>query len=248
MNLYCVYLTIYRGNKNKMPPLYIGSTSIKKLNTGYHGSVSSKKWKETWKSELKDNSHLFETKIVCTHSTRQEALDKEYKLQVALDILKKPEMYINRAVANVNGYFGMSAKGIDSPNTGKIRSEEYRKRKSESMLGISRTKESKEKQSQSVKGKNNHTYGKLKELSNNYGKIWITNGVDIKLIYVNDNLPEGWHKGKRRNSDDARKKISIALSGTNHPGYGKIWITNGEINKRIYPTEIIPIKWYRGKS
>ena len=32
--MYCVYLTIYTGNK--LPPFYIGSTSLKKINKGYN--------------------------------------------------------------------------------------------------------------------------------------------------------------------------------------------------------------------
>jgi hypothetical protein len=37
--MYCVYLTIYKGNN--LPPFYIGSTSIDKIDGGYHGSVMS---------------------------------------------------------------------------------------------------------------------------------------------------------------------------------------------------------------
>lgn len=69
---YCVYLTIYRGDK--FPPLYIGSTSIKRLNEGYRGSVKSIKYQKLWKQEQKQNPHLFETKILSTYFTREEAL------------------------------------------------------------------------------------------------------------------------------------------------------------------------------
>jgi len=43
--MYCVYLTIYRGNKNKMPPFYIGSSSVERqmgTNSLISGSDSGK--------------------------------------------------------------------------------------------------------------------------------------------------------------------------------------------------------------
>jgi hypothetical protein len=81
--IYCTYLTVYKGNK--LPPFYIGSTSVVKINNGYRGSVKSKKYKEIWKSELKNNPNLFTTKIVTIHDSRQEALDKEDLLHKKLN-------------------------------------------------------------------------------------------------------------------------------------------------------------------
>jgi hypothetical protein len=52
---FCVYQVKYDGKL--LPKFYIGSTSTKKANSGkYFGSISSKKWKETFKSELLNNS------------------------------------------------------------------------------------------------------------------------------------------------------------------------------------------------
>jgi hypothetical protein len=51
--IYCTYLTIYSGNK--LPPFYIGSTSVNRISNGYHGSVSSKRYKSIWLEELKTN-------------------------------------------------------------------------------------------------------------------------------------------------------------------------------------------------
>jgi hypothetical protein len=42
-NIFCTYLTIYSGNK--LPMFYIGSSTVKKVVSGYHGSVSSKIYK-----------------------------------------------------------------------------------------------------------------------------------------------------------------------------------------------------------
>jgi hypothetical protein len=37
MSIYCVYLTCYRGNK--LPPFYIGYSTIEKVKDGYKGTV-----------------------------------------------------------------------------------------------------------------------------------------------------------------------------------------------------------------
>lgn len=96
MSIYCTYITFYRGNK--LPPFYIGSTFVEKVNNGYHGSVSSREYKPIWKSELKNNLHLFETKILTTHLTRADALEKENYFQVKLNAIRSP-MYINKGYA-----------------------------------------------------------------------------------------------------------------------------------------------------
>jgi len=121
---YCVYLTIYRGNK--LPPFYIGSSSVEKVNNGYHGSVMSMRYVDTWKSELKNNIHLFETKIISIHTTRELATENECKFQKQLNVVYSP-LYINMAYASPTGYFGISLKGKDSPAYGREWSDESRK-------------------------------------------------------------------------------------------------------------------------
>jgi hypothetical protein len=95
MSIYCVYLTTYSGNK--LPPFYIGSSSVMKVENGYGGSVGSLKYKKTWKSERRNNPHLFKTQIISYHETRNEAYDKEEKLQQAVNA-PRSEMYINQAL------------------------------------------------------------------------------------------------------------------------------------------------------
>lgn len=115
MNIYCVYLTIYRGNK--LPMFYIGSTSMSKLNSGYRGSVLSKKYKETWNNELSTNPHLFETKIISYHDTREQAFDKEETLQRLLNVVPS-EMYINESYAK--GGFSMAGKSLSEEHKRKL--------------------------------------------------------------------------------------------------------------------------------
>ena len=222
MKPYCVYLTIYRGIL--LPPFYIGSTSVDKINTGYHGSVSSKMWKEIWESEIKDNPHLFESKIICLYETRQEALDKEYKFHKQLNVVKNP-LYINQSLAKKNGFFGMDVSGELHPNfgtkhklislskmskshTGKTLSEDH-KRKIGLTSGTPHTEESKRKLSISQTGANNSMFGTTL-------------------------------------SDNRKLQISIRMTGTNHPGYGKFWMNNGIINKRFSSSDVIPKEWNLG--
>jgi hypothetical protein len=113
---YCVYLTIYRGNK--LPPFYIGSTLVKYVDDGYHGSVKSKKYKEIYRKELVENKHLFKTIIIKKYYSRKYAMFKERKIQEKLNVVRS-EMYMNLSVAKDFGWFGMKVKGINNPVYGK---------------------------------------------------------------------------------------------------------------------------------
>ncbi len=127
-NIYCTYLTVYSGNK--LPPFYIGYTSIENIGNGYRGSVNSKKYKEIWKSELKNNPNLFKTKILTTHNTREEAIEKEKYFQESLDVVKSP-LYVNQAIASINGCFGVQLFGRNNHRYGKVHTYDTRKLLSE---------------------------------------------------------------------------------------------------------------------
>lgn len=116
--MYCIYFTIYRGKL--LPPFYIGSTKIKNIKKGYHGSVSSSEYADTWKSELKNNPHLFETIIIPNQyaTTVAEACDLERKWQIAFNVIYDP-LFINRCYAK-KGFYTTSAsakKGADTRRT-----------------------------------------------------------------------------------------------------------------------------------
>ena len=84
--MYVTYLTIYFGDK--LPRRYIGSTSRRNIERGYNGSVSSKKYKEVYKQERKENKHLFKTRILSSFPTRKEALEEELRLQIKYNVVK----------------------------------------------------------------------------------------------------------------------------------------------------------------
>ena len=132
MDLFCVYLTIYYGLK--MPRYYIGSSSVAKVKSGYHGSVKSKKYKSIWEQELNHYPELFCTYILVTTDTRKGALEHELRLQLKLDVVRSPN-YINMAVAAPNGFFGMDNTGSSNSQYGKSPSIETRLKLREANLG-----------------------------------------------------------------------------------------------------------------
>ena len=77
--MFVTYLTVYSGDK--LPPLYFGSTTAKRLASGYHGSVRSQQYRAAWEQELKDHPEMFDTFVVTEHSTRAESLAEEENLQ-----------------------------------------------------------------------------------------------------------------------------------------------------------------------
>jgi len=98
---YCTYLTVYRGSA--LPPFYIGSTSVDKVNQGYRGSVRSSAYAKIWKRETVANPQLFDTRIISVHDTRKKALERENELHIKLSVVKNP-LYVNQSIAS--GCFG----------------------------------------------------------------------------------------------------------------------------------------------
>lgn len=109
-----MYLTMYKGTK--LPKWYIGSTNINKINKGYHGSVASEEWSELFKQEEKNNPHLFKTRVLSFHNTRDEALNEEFRVQQIHDAPRNKK-YINKAFA-FSFIGGDTSKYIDYSKTG----------------------------------------------------------------------------------------------------------------------------------
>lgn len=149
--MYCVYLTIYKGNN--LPPFYIGSTSIDKIDDGYHGSVMSEEYRDIWKIEIKNNPHLFKTIIIQEFKKRKDAYQKEEKIHRHLKVDKNP-LYINKSIAVANGKFG-------SGFSGKKHTKERNQKLSEKTKGIPRpyARRKRPDHSKRMNGKNNPMFG-----------------------------------------------------------------------------------------
>lgn len=159
--MYCTYITFYRGNL--LPPFYIGYSTVEKISKGYRGSVSSENYKSLWKSELKNNPHLFETRIISTFASKKEAKARETYIQKFFKVHRNP-LYTNKNINGENFYTAgplseEHRKKIAVANTGKVkgpRSEETKKKISDKNLGKSKgpqTENHKKKISEANKGK-----------------------------------------------------------------------------------------------
>lgn len=135
MKTYVVYLTKYRGDK--LPPWYIGSSFEENVLNGYTGSVQSKKWKDIYYRELKENRSLFKTRILSYHSTREEALKEELRLQ-QLHLVVTSEKYFNESYASLNGFFGRDIKGELNPFYGKTHTQESKDKRNESLNALNK--------------------------------------------------------------------------------------------------------------
>jgi hypothetical protein len=207
MTIYCTYLTVYTGNK--LPPFYIGSTSIEKINRGYKGSVSSFQYRSLWKQEIQKSPHLFKTTVLTTHTTRKEALDRELKFQKHLKVVQSP-LYVNVAYAQPNGCCSVSTKGATKSTTTrrkmmgnknavgnhKPKSETHKLKISTALKGKIKSESSKHLQSVSMKGRS----------------WWTSFTGETKLSF--DSPGEGWTKGRHSSSSySASSKISPEHTG-----------------------------------
>jgi len=125
MNKYVVYLTLYNGDK--LPKWYIGSSSEKRVNNGYNGSVASKKYKEIYINEQKCNKSLFKTRILSYHKSRKDALSEELRVQKKHQVVKNDD-YINMSYASINGFFGRDVSGKNHPLYGTTVSDKRKKK------------------------------------------------------------------------------------------------------------------------
>jgi hypothetical protein len=225
--LFAVYLTTYSGAV--LPPFYIGSSSIKKIKSGYHGSVKSKKYKSIWEEELKNNPHFFLTKILSFWGTREEALIEELRIQKEHDVVKSG-LFINLAFACPNGFFGRDVSGENHPrygSRGKEVSSETRLKLSNAFTGENNpmwgkfgdnhpafgnkdTHEQRLKKSQRILGENNPMWGKS---HTDITKEKISNKVSGELNGM---------FGKPR-TEETRQKQSLSMQGK---GLGKNKLNN----------------------
>ncbi len=241
--IYCTYLTIYKGNK--LPPFYIGSTSALKISEGYRGSVQSKKYKQIWLSELKDNPHLFETQILTTHTTREEALNREESFQKKMNVVNNP-LYINLCIAGK----------LFSDNTGRKRTEQMRLNISmnhgKGMLGRKHSEKTKTQMSKNSYhrgrfGSNSPIYGR-KHSDESKRKMSFKNKGKKRTVEQSIRQSER-QKGRAApnkgipHTEECKRKIS--LKAKNRPK--RKWITNNIIEQLISKDDKIPENYTNGR-
>lgn len=217
MSIYCVYLTCYRGNK--LPPFYIGYSTIEKVENGYKGTVKSQRYKALYQQELKDNPHLFKTHIISRCSSRKDALDREAAIQRHFRVHTNP-MYINLAISNEKFFVEKHTdeykerhrkifigrvltedwkRKIGNGNRGKVRSVEFRKHISEKQKGKKqppRTEEHRKNLSKANTGKRHSQETKRKISDVQKGIHWWTDGTVTIRSFV---CPPGFVLGRTIN-------------------------------------------------
>ena len=223
-NIYCTYLTIYSGNK--FPRRYIGSTSIKKIQQGYHGSVSSKKYGRLWKEELMENPQLFKTRILSTFPTKQEAILEEERLHRKYDVVRSPN-YVNMTYAN-KGFFGYEMQGEVNPFYNKQHSEDTKEKMKEAWkTRVPDSEETRRKKSVGHKGipvwNKGKTYKRGPNKSNKKGPEHGNRGK----------IP--WNKGKKTGalSDEHKEKLSTSRVGKTTWNKGKKTPHSEETKRKI---------------
>lgn len=229
MEIYVVYLTKYTGEK--LPPYYIGSTSLSKAKSGkYFGSIKSKKWKNIFDLEIKNNISLFSIEILSYHNTRKEAIEEEVKQQKERDVVNS-NLYFNEALATIDGCWGKILKGKDSPSYGLKRSDSTRKKMSDAKKGKTyeqiygeNAKTMKEKRSKQATKEKNPMYGKHRtgKEAPNYGKKH-SDEAKKKMSQAHKGLPSG-KKGKPL-AENIKDKLRLLNTGKNHPRYKDIDIS-----------------------
>lgn len=185
---YCVYLTIYKGNK--LPPFYIGSTSIERVKSGYRGSVKSKKYKKIFEKEIYLNPQLFKTIIIASYYSRKKAQYKEKIFHEKLNVVKS-DMYINMSIAKNFGWYGMNSSKEDSPVFGKTwkKTQEQKDKQKQISLIIFNTPEYKEKMSKIRKDKLPISKEQLDQKIKQYKEIFklYESKPHLKFDYVSKN-------------------------------------------------------------
>lgn len=116
---YVVYITHYKVTK--LPPWYIGSTSKEKIESGYNGSVASKEYKKIYIREQKDSKHLFKTRVLSYHKSREDAYIEEKRLQKMHSVVEN-DRYYNKSYAN-----DLACLGGDTSKFIDYKSESYKK-------------------------------------------------------------------------------------------------------------------------
>lgn len=205
--MHCVYLTICRGvdlgtkypDSNIVPHRYIGSAKTINVLEGYHGSVTSKKFAKRWNDEIKKNPHKFKTRILSHHTDDISAKEAEKLLQIKYDVVKSP-VYVNMALASPNGYFGKPNKGIEFSKETRDRMAKARKgRTYEEIFGYEKAKELREaRRNQQAWNKGTKTPEEhvMKAKESRKGMFFITDGISDRKVRTEDDIPEGWRRGR----------------------------------------------------
>lgn len=231
---FCVYLTIYLGEK--LPTFYIGYCNYDRIRYGYHGTVSSKLYKQIWKNELKENPHLFKTRIFRNGLTKKAAVALEAKLQRAFQVHRNP-MFINKSITNDMMFSGKAntdylstslwvnngtiSKRVQQIEDGWIKGRLTFSRPTVTIMHMGdkqimvrnedierRRLEGFEYGMSSTNLKRMKKLGKTTPKGQFKNKIWITDGQTEQAHHKDDPIPDGWRRGRHLTSGAFAKRLA----------------------------------------
>ena len=196
--MFVVYITVYAGCK--MPAYYIGSTSFDKYSKGYTGTVLSKAYKAIYAEEKELNPDLFDTILLETCNTRQEALIKELYWQKRVNAKTNLD-YFNMSWASPKGFFGNGASGSAHPNYGGHNCKGYMHSYNPITYEPAFLDHIPDG---NIKGRSPKYTNRS---SHNKGKHWYNNGK-IEILSFASDVPKGFKKGQLM-TDAKKHRIEV---------------------------------------
>lgn len=228
---------IYIWFDRKHKKYYIGSH----LGTEYDGYVCSSRW---MRQSYKRRPHDFKRRILQRNIEKRLLKEQEYQW---LKLIKEDELGFR--------YYNLNNKKILKPGNwpeGTPRSEETKKRVSEGLKkayekgytvwnkGLSLTEEQKRKISEDTKkGMSDlpkETKTKIKSTQFKKGHFTWNKGL------------KNWRTFSMEEKQ-MRSELAIIMHKEGKIGNkGRLWYTNGEINRMLFPSDEIPHGFYKGKT
>ncbi len=216
---YCTYLTVYSGGR--LPPFYIGFSTIDKVRNGYHGSVRSKEYRYIWDEEIRQHPELFKTIVISVHDNRDDALAREISLQRKMNVIQNP-LYINQAIGRL----------VD--NRGRVFTPEHKAKLSTAKRGnawsIGKPNPTRAALNRQQRGTKNPAHSARMK-----GRKYPEHSERLKQLYKNGWAPRA---GKRNANIERLRLVRV----------GRRWISNGVLEKFASPAEALLDGWYYGRK
>lgn len=209
-----MFYIIYKITNKVNGKVYIGKHQTENVDDGYMGSGKLIK-----RAIDKHGIENFEKEILFKFSTEEEMNAKEREL-VTEDFCSRNDTY-NLCPGGQGGFgfINLNGKSINTFTDSKIQIMASKKgtealsklnndgewKKTHSLATSNGLKEKWKNDGHPWKGRKHtpETIAKMKKPKNvmennpNFGKMWITNGVDNKMIKRYADIPDGWRKGRK---------------------------------------------------
>jgi hypothetical protein len=188
-----MYFIIYKITNRLNGKFYIGMHQTSNPDDGYYGSGTNIK-----RAIAKYGKENFAKEILHSFASYEEMVEAEKKI-VTADLVESEDCYN----INCGGHGGWYHARKQLPETP---SEITKKRISEALMGVPKTVETRNRMSKSrPAGWYNHTEEALLKISTasknrNSGTVWINNSTISKRYPAEQDIPNGWVKGRLKQS------------------------------------------------